>query len=364
MEVRLENVEKRFGSEFAVKNMNLYIEDGDMVVLLGPSGCGKTTTLMMLAGVYRPTNGVIKFGDQVVNHLPPQERKIGMVFQNYALYPHMTVFDNIAFPLTNKKMSRSEIKKRVHEAAEIVQIEKLLKRKPAELSGGQQQRVSLARALVKEPELLLLDEPLSNLDASLRMQMRSEIRRIQKELGFTAVLVTHDQTEAMTMADKIAVMKDGVLMAYGRPMDLYNKPDHRFVAEFLGSPPINHIPVMLRQGKLLTQWSGEAIGLIGYPRHDDRSFTLSVRPEHLALTPDLNGDHNFVANVTVIEALGYEYIYTLTYGPHTLRVRSHESVPVNEGQKVGVRIDWEHVLYFDEEGRRIDFDMIESAAGE
>lgn len=347
MDVTLENVEKKFGSVYAVKNLNLHIPKGEMIALLGPSGCGKTTTLFMLAGIYRPTQGVIRFGNDVVNFLRPQDRKIGMVFQSYALYPHMSAFDNIAFPLSIKKMSSNEIKKRVADVAELVQIGHLLERKPAELSGGQQQRVSLARALVKEPEILLLDEPLSNLDASLRMQMRTEIHKIQRELGITSIFVTHDQTEAMTMADKIALMKDGALVAYGRPLDLYERPEHQFVAQFLGSPSINLIPASIKAGKVIVEESVVAVPAYG-SYTSEGPLKLGIRPEHLILSPPTEGD--LIGEVVLSEALGHEYLYTVTCGEHLLRLRTPDAFPVKENEQVGLKIDWRKVNWFNEKG--------------
>ena len=245
MKIVLEHLTKVFtnkktGAEVrAVDDMNLTIESGTLVGLLGPSGCGKSTTLFMLSGLQSPTDGSIIFGDSDVTQLEPQKRGIGLVFQNYALYPHMTVEDNIKFPLQNMKVPKEEIPGRVMEAAKIVQIDNLLDRKPSELSGGQQQRVAIARALVKKPDVLLLDEPLSNLDARLRLQTREEIKRIQQETGITTVFVTHDQEEAMSISDVIVGMKLGVVHQVGKPQDIYDNPCNLFVAKFLGTPPIN-----------------------------------------------------------------------------------------------------------------------------
>ncbi|MDK2383704.1 MAG: ABC transporter ATP-binding protein, partial [Candidatus Korarchaeota archaeon] len=228
--VRLVDLTKRFGRVVAVDHLNLEVAHGEFVALLGPSGCGKTTTLLMIAGIYRPTEGYIYFDDRVVNDLEPKDRNVGMVFQTYALYPHMKVFDNIAFPLKLKKVPKEEIERKVRRVAELLHIEDLLDRKPSQLSGGQQQRVALARALVKEPDLFLMDEPLSNLDAKLRVEMRGELKRLQKDLGITTIYVTHDQLEAMTMADRIAVLNNGRLQQYGPPEELYRKPANKFGA--------------------------------------------------------------------------------------------------------------------------------------
>ena len=242
------------GNVIAVNDMTLTIPDGKLIALLGPSGCGKSTTLNMICGLLEPTSGDIFFGEENVTKLSPQERGVGMVFQNYALYPHLTVMENICFPLENltgaSKLSKEEMAKRAMRAAELVEIEKLLDRKPAELSGGQQQRVAIARALVKEPRVLLLDEPLSNLDARLRLATREEIRNIQKSTKVTTIFVTHDQDEAMSISDEIVVMKDGVVQQSGQPQSVYDDPSNLFVAKFLGTPPINLFDGILSGGKL------------------------------------------------------------------------------------------------------------------
>ncbi|MBT9281484.1 MAG: ABC transporter ATP-binding protein [Hydrogenibacillus schlegelii] len=248
MRVELEGLSMRFGDVTAVDRLDAVIESGELVALLGPSGCGKTTTLFLLAGLYRPTAGVIRFDGAVVNDVPPERREIGMVFQNYALYPHMTAFDNIAFPLKVQKIPKNRRREMVLEMARLVRIESLLERKPAQLSGGQQQRVAIARALVKRPKLLLLDEPLSNLDARLRLEMREEIRRIVSSVGITTVFVTHDQEEAMSLADRILLMREGRKVQYDAPDMLYLRPAHRFVAEFLGNPPINLLSARVGAG--------------------------------------------------------------------------------------------------------------------
>jgi ABC-type sugar transport system ATPase subunit len=259
----------------AVNNFTATIKSGEMVSLLGPSGCGKSTTLMLLAGLYRPTAGEIHFGDENVTKVEAEKRGIGMVFQNYALYPHLTVRKNILFPLKMKRTPRAEAQRRMLDIAKLVQIEHLLDRKPGQLSGGQQQRVAIARALVKEPKLLLLDEPLSNLDARLRLEMREEIRRIQLEVGITAIFVTHDQEEAMSISDRIMLMKDGVLQQESHPQEMYRRPVNTFAAEFIGSPPIN---MLTRQGQ-----------------------RIGIRPEHLSL---VDNDGFFSGEVSHLETIG------------------------------------------------------------
>lgn len=287
MEIVLKNLTKKFDDTIAVDNLNLTFADGELTGLLGPSGCGKSTTLYMLAGLEGVSEGEIWFGDKNVTTLMPEERNIGLVFQNYALYPHMTVADNIAFPLTNiknpatgKRYTKAEIREEVETVAELVQIKEYLKRKPGQLSGGQQQRVAIARALVKKPSVLLLDEPLSNLDARLRMEMRQEIRRIQQETKVTAIFVTHDQEEAMSITDKIVLMKKGVVQQIAPSHDMYMNPCNEFVASFLGNPPISYLDVTVQNGKTILS-DGTAL-----PVHfsQEGSFRLGIRPE--AWTPD------------------------------------------------------------------------------
>lgn len=280
MEIRIENLTKVFLNKktnrevTAVNNMDIVIPSGKLVGLLGPSGCGKSTTLFMLSGLETPTSGKIIFGDQDITDLAPEKRGIGLVFQNYALYPHMTVEQNIMFPLLNMRIPKPEAKERALQTAKLVQIEDLMARKPSELSGGQQQRVAIARALVKMPNVLLLDEPLSNLDARLRLQTREEIRRIQKETGITTVFVTHDQEEAMSICDQMVVMKLGVVQQIGAPQDIYDDPDNLFVANFLGTPPIN-----IFEGKI--QKGGVYIGeeKIMDTKFSDQEVFIAIRPE-------------------------------------------------------------------------------------
>ena len=291
MKVELQNLTKIFPSRnkksgeevVAVNNFTFTIPDGQLVGLLGPSGCGKSTTLYMISGLQKPSSGKIFFGDEDVTELAPENRGIGLVFQNYALYPHMTVLQNILFPLQNlkgaDKLSKPEMLERAHEAARLVQIDELLDRKPSELSGGQQQRVAIARALVKMPRVLLLDEPLSNLDARLRLQTREEIRRIQKETGITTVFVTHDQEEAMSISDMIVVMKLGVVQQVGKPQEIYDDPTNLFVAKFLGTPPINVFNGVVAGGKL---YIGDA-AVLDVPTVEDKVVTVAVRPEGFIL---------------------------------------------------------------------------------
>ncbi len=294
MEVKLSNLTKVFNKDtVAVDHFTTTIPSGKLIGLLGPSGCGKSTTLYMISGLLDPTEGSIHFGDQDVTRLAAEKRGIGLVFQNYALYPHMTVFQNIMFPLENLNITRGEAIERTHKIAKLVQISELLGRKPAQLSGGQQQRVAIARALVKNPRVLLLDEPLSNLDARLRLQTREEIKRIQKETGITTIFVTHDQEEAMSISDIIVVMKDGVLQQMDKPQDVYKFPKNKFVAEFLGNPPINILSGEVKSGKVII--NGVAIT---DTKAADGSYDVGIRPEDFRV--DLNGfDTTIVDEETV-----------------------------------------------------------------
>ena len=323
MKVRIDNVTKTFGQTTAVSNFSAELEDGHLICLLGPSGCGKSTLLNMLCGIIPVSQGQIFFDDKDVTKLPPDQRNIGMVFQNYALYPHMTVAENIAFPLEIQKVKKDERKARVEEIAKLVHVDNLLRRYPSELSGGQQQRVAIARAMVKKPQLLLMDEPLSNLDARLRLEMREEIRRIQKETGITTVFVTHDQEEAMSISDSILLMKDGVLIQHGLCQELYVNPNCLFVAEFLGNPPANKII------------------------QDDK--ILAIRPEAFILDP--NGTE---AEIQFISEMGKDQIVTMTYLGNTVRaILNLEDSALSAGSKIKVSVKQKGLFTFDKEGRRI-----------
>ena len=307
MKVELQNLTKVFPSRHvkgeevvAVNNFSFTIPDGKLVGLLGPSGCGKSTTLYMICGLQKPSGGKIFFGEDDVTLLPPENRGVGLVFQNYALYPHMTVKQNILFPLQNlkgaDKLSKEQMLERAYECARIVQIDELMDRKPSELSGGQQQRVAIARALVKMPRVLLLDEPLSNLDARLRLQTREEIKRIQKETGITTVFVTHDQEEAMSISDMIVVMKLGIIQQIGKPQDVYNSPANLFVAKFLGTPPINVFNGRIKDGKVLI--GDEAV--LDVPGIEDQEVHVGIRPEGFVL----KADGPFTCKMSNVEVMG------------------------------------------------------------
>jgi len=314
--VTFEHINKSYGDVHVVKDMNLAINDGEFMVLVGPSGCGKTTSLRMIAGLEEITSGELKIGDRVVNDVPPKDRDIAMVFQSYALYPHMTVRDNMAFGLKLRKLPKADIEKRVNEAAGILSLEKLLDRKPKELSGGQRQRVALGRAIVREPAVFLMDEPLSNLDAKLRVQTRAEIARLHQRMGTTFVYVTHDQVEAMTMGTRIAVMSDGVLMQVGTPQSLYDTPANRFVAGFIGSPAMNFVEVTATDGKL-TGPDGWALNLPGRLKNSvgelsGRKLIAGFRPEHLELGGVEGDTVTLPGRADVVEYLGNEELLHVT----------------------------------------------------
>jgi ABC-type sugar transport system ATPase subunit len=360
MRVQLSGLTKRFGAVTAVDALDLEILSGEFVALLGPSGCGKTTTLLLVAGIYQPTSGTITFGDRRVDHLPPADRRIGMVFQSYALYPHMTVAQNIAFPLDIQRgLPRREREQRVREAAELVRVSELLERRPGQLSGGQQQRVAVARALAKRPDILLLDEPLSNLDARLRSEMRAEIKRLQKEIGITAIFVTHDQGEALTMADRVAVMSSGRLEAYATPLDLYARPPNRFVAEFIGEPRMNMLPINVeaRDGSIeltapeahlrLTMPLGRAAG-----EQLPATALLGVRAENVTLSPTDDADAR--GEVYVTEPHGREQTVDVRVGREMVRVIAPADLRTEIGQAVGLRFHPDHVhLFHPESGSRV-----------
>src|SRR6202162_5119630 len=307
--VAMRSLNKKYDEVHAVIDVNLDIDDKEFVVLVGPSGCGKTTTLRMVAGLESITSGHISIDEKVVNELPPKDRDIAMVFQNYALYPHMSVYDNMAFGLKMRKFPKPEIQKRVQDAAEILGIQELLKRKPRQLSGGQRQRVAVGRAIVRHPQVFLFDEPLSNLDAKLRVQMGVELKRLHERLETTAIYVTHDQVEAMTLGSRVVVMKDGWVQQVGEPMEIYAKPLNRFVAGFIGSPSMNFIPVTLTDGSgaLFAEAAGikikvppqKAQSLMAYK---GQPVTLGVRPEDLrvGMSSD-SADLSFVAVGEVVE---------------------------------------------------------------
>jgi multiple sugar transport system ATP-binding protein len=354
-QVLLKELNKKYDEVHAVKDVNLHIRDKEFVVLVGPSGCGKSTTLRMVAGLEEITSGEISIGDRVVNDLPPKDRDIAMVFQNYALYPHMTVYDNMAFGLKMRKFPKAEIQKRVQEAAEILSIQELLKRKPRQLSGGQRQRVAVGRAIVRHPQVFLFDEPLSNLDAKLRVQMRVELKRLHDRLETTAIYVTHDQVEAMTLGDRVVVMKDGWVQQVGEPLELYSHPANRFVAGFIGSPSMNFADVTVADanGALWAESPGFRVKVP--PAQADRMrakkgerVTLGIRPEdvHPATGSDPK-DYVFDATVEVVEPLGSEILLDIRAGTSMMVARVDPTVRVKVHESVRLALDPERLHFFD-----------------
>lgn len=354
MELNISNLSKRFGNVSAVEGLNLDIKDGEFVAFLGPSGCGKTTTLLMLAGIYKPSGGEILFDNRLVNQVPPRDRNIGMVFQSYALYPHMTVFGNISYPLKLKGVPKKLQHERVEQAAEVMGIGHLLDRRPGQLSGGQQQRVALGRALVKQPDVLLFDEPLSNLDARLRLTMRGEIKALQRRLGITSIYVTHDQIEALTMADRIAVMNEGHLEAFDTPEDLYDHPKTLFIASFIGNPPMNLTDVDMRQenGAFVAENTSFALNFSGERgekamKHQKR-LTMGIRPEDIHLT-----DEGMLAGeVFVVEPLGREDMIDIHVGDTHFFALVNSENRVRAGDVVKFNINGEKLQFFDPETKR------------
>ncbi|MDR5695935.1 MAG: ABC transporter ATP-binding protein [Armatimonadota bacterium] len=354
--VVLEGVTKRFGNVVAVNDVTLEIPDKQFTVLVGPSGCGKTTTLRLIAGLEEPTEGNIYIGDRLVNDVPPKDRDIAMVFQNYALYPHMTVYDNMAFGLKLRGYPRKEIDRRVKEAAEMLGIQNLLDRKPKQLSGGQRQRVALGRAIVREPKVFLMDEPLSNLDAKLRVQTRAELKKLHARLQTTTVYVTHDQVEAMTMGDMIVVMKDGVVQQVDTPMNLYQKPSNVFVAGFIGSPAMNFLESELRvcDGKVIVDAGSFAVEVPSDLAEEVRDWVnkrviFGIRPEDIQdrrFLPDANPGWTVKATVDVHEPLGSDVILYLAVGDQTLVARMDARSDARMGQSVEVVLDMRKMHLF------------------
>jgi multiple sugar transport system ATP-binding protein len=352
--VRLVNLRKSFDRTVAVDGVSLEIADGLFVVLLGPSGCGKTTTLRCIAGLETPDAGEVWIGDVMVNDLPPKDRDVAMVFQNYALYPHMRVYDNIAFPLRMRRVPRDEIDRRVRETAELLGIEHLLDRRPRQLSGGEQQRVALGRAIVRQPRVYLMDEPLSNLDAKLRLFMRAELKRLQRELKTTTVYVTHDQAEAMAMADRIAVMNLGRIQQYDDPSNIYNRPSNVFVATFIGSPPMNMFKTsVVRDGGQIQLDAG----LFRYTLPESYSETvesrlrtsevyLGVRPEDIRISAEKRPNTVFISEVYVLEHQGANMVVDLKIGSDIIKAIS-QPMPLSIGEKVWVGFDPEKIHIFD-----------------
>jgi multiple sugar transport system ATP-binding protein len=369
----LKNISKTYpNGQEAVRNVSFEADSGEFLVLVGPSGCGKTTVLRMIAGLESISQGELYFDDKLMNDTLPKERDIGMVFQNYALYPHLTVFANLAFPLTIKKEDKNVIKKNVDEISEMLELSSYLKRKPKELSGGQRQRVALGRALIRKPKAFLFDEPLSNLDAKLRMQMRSEIVNLQRRLGITSIYVTHDQVEAMTMGTKLVVMKDGTVQQMATPEVLYKKPENLFVACFIGSPQMN-----LFKGKLMNdvglsfivenaslKFNFDFIKFNSYQALNGLNVTLGIRAEDIFILnnssekeSDESPVNTFFSTVSNIEYLGHETLVYIDIACNILCCRSQRKLKLNIGEKIKCGFTSNAIHLFDDKGIRIDFDL-------
>ncbi len=353
-EIRLLNVRKEFGKVVAVKDMNLTMNEAEFLVLLGPSGCGKTTTLRCIAGLERVNKGQISIGGREVTNLPPAQRGIAMVFQSYAVFPHMTVEQNIGFGLRMQHFSKGEIRTAVREVAELLQIDELLERYPAQLSGGQRQRVAVARAIVMKPEVLLMDEPLSNLDALLRLQMRAELKRLHREIGTTTVYVTHDQIEALSLGDRIAVMQEGEIVQLDSPDRVYDQPANNFVGGFIGTPPMNFLRAMVKkEGEdvrlaigefriaVLEDWKPQLKGLTG------QIVILGIRAENIEVHAEPGGER-LPATVIVSEHLGSQQLLTVQVGEDILKVSTSPDLAVQPGQTIGLTLTKQKLRVFDE----------------
>jgi multiple sugar transport system ATP-binding protein len=348
MEIKLETLTKVFdnkdkGMTTAVDKLDITIPSGKLIGLLGPSGCGKSTTLYMIAGLLKPTEGKIYFGEENVTDIPPEDRGIGLVFQNYALYPHMTVAQNIMFPLENLKVPKAEAIERAQEMADLVGIGELMDRKPKQLSGGQQQRVAIARALVKKPRVLLLDEPLSNLDARLRLATREEIKRIQRETGITTIFVTHDQEEAMSISDEIVLMELGIKQQVGAPQDVYDKPSNLFVAKFLGTPPINLFNGRIEDGKIML---GDAN--VGQLKTKDQEVIVGIRPEGFTVTER----SSFQVEVDMVETIGRDttlIIENPTKPKETFRAIVDAEKRIKPGDKIKLNVKKSKLFVFEKD---------------
>jgi multiple sugar transport system ATP-binding protein len=355
-EIRLEHVTKLFGQVRAVDDVDLAIADGEFMVLLGPSGCGKTTLLRSIAGLEQIDGGRIRIGDREVTGLPPRHRRIAMVFQSYAVFPHMTVFENIAFGLRMAKIRNDEIKRRVDDAADLLHIGELLARYPSQTSGGQRQRIAVARAIAMQSQVLLMDEPLSNLDALLRLEMRAELKRLLKEIGSTTIYVTHDQVEALSMGDRIAVMRGGRLVQVGDPLSIYDAPVDQFVGGFIGNPPMNFMPAQVERqdGNIVAVLAGAgAVSLNGsgdmLSAHVGRGLLLGIRAENIELHV-APGERDLRGRVLVVEPLGSHNLVTLQIGDARLKATTRPDEMVTPDQEVGILIDGARVRWLDPDG--------------
>lgn len=362
-EIKIEKLGKKYDNgALAVSDFNLNIQDEEFIVFVGPSGCGKSTTLRMIAGLEEITEGEFYIDGKLMNEVQPKERDIAMVFQNYALYPHMTVYENIAFGLQLRKFKKAEIKRRVNEAAAILGLEDYLDRKPKALSGGQRQRVALGRAIVRDAKVFLMDEPLSNLDAKLRVQMRAEIVKLHRRLKTTTIYVTHDQTEAMTMASRIVIMKDGLIQQVGSPKEVYNFPENRFVGGFIGSPAMNFFEGRIDKGRYvmgdkMLDIPPQMMEMLKNEGYEGKSVTLGIRPEHIHVNnEDLSNipTSEFEAVITVSELTGAETILHAVYAEQEFIARVEAATTIEPGHTATLAFDMAHVHFFDDEtGNRI-----------
>jgi multiple sugar transport system ATP-binding protein len=362
-EILLKNLYKRYDDTEAVRGIDLDIAHNEFLVLVGPSGCGKSTTLRMIAGLEEITAGDIYIGDRLINNVPPRDRDIAMVFQNYALYPHMTVAENMSFGLKLRKTSRQEIERRVNEAADILNIGELLQRRPRQLSGGQRQRVAMGRAIVRNPQAFLFDEPLSNLDAKLRVQMRTEIKKIHQRVKTTIVYVTHDQVEAMTLADRIVVMNDGIIEQVGTPQEMYDQPATRFVAGFIGSPAMNFVPCRIAAGgdELRVELAdGVALPVPAerrqrYTEVVGKDMVFGIRPEHITEKRAHAGAHevDFAAAVSVLEPMGIDTMVFFNIGPTDVCARSQPRAVSGVGESMSFTIDLAQMHLIDPDTDRV-----------
>jgi multiple sugar transport system ATP-binding protein len=356
-EVRLTDIIKRYGQNVAVDQLNLTIHDKEFLVLVGPSGCGKTTTLRIVAGLERQSEGDVFIGEELVNDVPPKDRDIAMVFQNYALYPHMDVYKNMAFGLLQRKMAKPEIEQRVMDAAKILGIENLMVRKPRELSGGQRQRVAMGRAIVRKPQVFLFDEPLSNLDAKLRVQMRGELAKLHDQLETTIIYVTHDQIEAMTLADRIVIMEKGIVMQMGKPMEVYENPNNLFVAGFIGSPAMNLMDTGLVEddGRIWVDAGSFRLPVPQthtekYRSYVNREVVFGVRPEHVydrALAGEVTAAENINAMIDVFEPVGSEVIILVSAGNRQMTAKVDPRTSARVHQPIELCVDMSRMHLFD-----------------
>jgi len=348
--VTFRQVEKSYGTQRVVHGVDLEVDDGEFAVIVGPSGCGKSTLLRMVAGLEPISDGEILIGDRVVNQVEPMNRDIAMVFQNYALYPHMSVLQNMEFGLSLRKVSKQEIKSRIDKAAKILQLEGFLDRKPSTLSGGQRQRVAMGRAIVRNPEVFLFDEPLSNLDAKLRVQMRLEIKRLHNELSATSIYVTHDQVEAMTMGDKMIVVNEGRVDQVGRPIDIYQQPATTFVAGFIGSPPMNFVSATVEKDGIVNTIDGHKISQVNGKEIPSGDVIFGIRPEEIEMCE--KDEASFSLRVDTTESLGAETLIYCVNGTTELTLRRAGALEFASGEEINVRFPPKSIHYFDPETQR------------